>query len=311
MGKDSGSLLTSPAFAGSRAHAAPLLYDAAIMNKWGLHRPTCAPGGDFLVAKTGMSNGQICGTKGELSVVAAMHRVLDTECAQGGNPGRQPGLGNLFLDVGSNSGFYGLMALAAGCPAVFFDLQPGCNKVVTGALLANGWADKGLVVAGGLSEASGTVMASSNGTCDSASGRFPINVLEAGTADQGDARVPTEPLANFIGPDTHILMMKVDTEGFEQRVLAGCMPYFERRLITHAIVEVTAGYKFWESRGIDALDVAATFERIVRAGYSLTLLLNAVDAKAGNGTKMTDPSAVRDWVLARKMGQVDVMLSLA
>ena len=92
---------------------------------------------------------------------------------------------------------------------------------------------------------------------------------------------------------------------------AGCMPYFERRLIKHAIVEVTAGYKFWESRGIDALDVAATFERIVRAGYSLTLLLNAVDAKAGNGTKMTDPSAVRDWVLARKMGQVDVMLSLA
>ena len=310
MGKDSGSLLTSPAFAGARAHAAPLRYDAALMNKWGLHRPTCAPGLDFLVTNTSMSERWVCQNAGELSVLAAMRRVLDAECAQVGSPGLQPGLNNLFLDVGSNSGFYGLMAIAAGCPAVFFDLQPACNKVVTGALLANGWAHKGLVVAGGLSEASSTVMASSNGTCDFASGRFPLNVVEAGTADQGDVRVPTEPLNTFLGPDTHILMMKVDTEGFEQRVLAGCLPYFERRLIKHAIVEVTPGFMAWEKRGIDAVDVANTFERIVRSGYSITLL-GSWNVKPGNKERMTDPSAVRDWVLARREGQVNVLLSLA
>ena len=274
------------------------------MNKWGLHRPPCTPGLDFLVANTSMSEEWICGTEGELSVVAATRRVLEPDCAQAA-PGR-----NLFLDVGSNSGFYGLMAVAAGCPTVFFDLQPGCNKVVTGALLANGWAEQGLVVAAGLSQTSGTVKVSSTGTCDVDSGRFPLNVQEAGTADQGDVTVPTEPLATFISPDTHILLMKVDTEGFEQRVLAGCLPYFERRLIKHAIVEVTPGHKFWEKRGIDAVDVATTFERIVRAGYSFTLLGSVAAVNAGNGTRMTDATAVRDWVLARGVGQTDVLLSL-
>jgi FkbM family methyltransferase len=274
------------------------------MNKWGLHRPACTPGLDFLVANTGMSDRWICGTEGELSVVAAMRRVLEPACKESA-PGR-----NLVLDVGSNSGMYGLMAIAAGCPTVFFDLQPACNKVVTAALLANGWTDRGLVVAGGLSETSGIVKASSAGTCDVESGRFPLNVQEAGTADQGDVSVPTEPLAIFIGHDTHILLMKVDTEGFEQRVLAGCLPFFERRLIKHAIVEVTPGHKAWETRGIDALDVAATFEHIVRAGYSFTLLGNVADVNEGRGTKMTDPTAVRDWMLARGVGQRDVLLSL-
>ena len=295
----------SAMFSGARAHAAPLHYDTALMNKWGLHRPACTPGLDFLVANTGMSDRWICGTEGERSVVAAARRVLEPACSRAA-PGR-----NLVLDVGSNSGMYGLMAIAAGCPTVFFDLQPGCNTVVTGALLANGWTDKGLVVAGGLSETSGVVKASSSGTCDVESGRFPLNVQEAGTADQGDVSVPTEPLATFIGPDTHIMLMKVDTEGFEQRVLAGCLPYFERRLVKHAIVEVTPGHKAWETRGIDVVDVAATFERIVRSGYSFTLLGSVADVEAGNGTRMTDPAAVRDWVLARGVGQVDVMLSLA
>ena len=299
-----GPLLASPAFGGARAHAASPHYDDALMTKWGLHRPACTPGLDFLVANTGMSDRWICGTEGELSVVAAMRRVLEPACAQAA-PGR-----SLVLDVGSNSGMYGLMAIAAGCPAIFFDLQPGCNKVVTGALLANGWTDRGLVVAGGLSETSGTVKVSSAGTCDMESGRFPLNVQEAGTADEGDVSVPTEPLATFIGPDTRILLMKVDTEGFEQRVLAGCMPYFERRLVKHVIVEVTPGHKAWETRGIDVAEVAATFERIVRAGYAFTFLGSAADVNAGNGTRMTDPVAVRDWVLARGVGQRDVLLSL-
>lgn len=286
-------------------YAASPRYDEGLMNKWGFHRPACTPGLDFLVANTGMSDRWVCGTEGELSVVAAMRRVLDVECAK-----KDTAHTNLVLDVGSNSGFYGLMAIAAGCPTVFFDLQPGCNKVVTGALLANGWAERGTVLAAGLSETSGTVKASSAGTCDMESGRFPLNVQEAGTAHEGDVTVPTEPLAAFIGPDTHVLLMKVDTEGFEQRVLAGSMPFFERRLIKHAIVEITPGHKAWETRGIDAADVAATFERIVRAGYSFTLLGSVAEVNAGTGARMTDPTAVKDWVLARGVGQRDVLLSL-
>ena len=108
-------------------------------------------------------------------------------------------------------------------------------------------------------------------------------------------------MRSAFGPDTHVLMMTVDTEGFEQRILAGWLPYFERRLIKNAIVDVTPGFIAWEKRDIDAVDVAETFERIVRSGYSITLL-GSWNVKPGNKERMTNQSVVRDWVPARREG---------
>ena len=39
----------------AQAHAASLRYDEGLMNKWGLHRPACTSGLDFLVTNTGIS----------------------------------------------------------------------------------------------------------------------------------------------------------------------------------------------------------------------------------------------------------------
>ena len=93
----------------------------------------------------------------------------NVECAQRSETDQ-----NLFVDVGSNSGFYGFMAASLACPTLFFDLQPGCNKVVNCALRASGLANPGLVIAAGLSETPGTIMTSSSGDCGPESGRFPI-----------------------------------------------------------------------------------------------------------------------------------------
>ena len=54
------------------------------------------------------------------------------------------------------------------------------------------------------------------------------------------------------------------------------------------------GHNFWEPRGIDAADMASTLERIVRAGYSVTVLGSAADFDAGSGVRMMDPAAARD-----------------
>jgi hypothetical protein len=40
--------------------------------------------------------------------------------------------------------------------------------------------------------------------------------------------------------------MKIDTEGLEQRILAGAMPLFNKKDIEHVIFEVTLGLGFWE-----------------------------------------------------------------
>jgi hypothetical protein len=66
---------------------------------------------------------------------------------------------------------------------------------------------------------------------------------------------PLHPLTTFISADTEIILMKVDTEGNEKRVLAGAMDFFKSRKIRNAIVELTPGRGFWKRSGITKEEV--------------------------------------------------------
>ena len=52
--------------------------------------------------------------------------------------------------------------------------------------------------------------------------------------------------------------------------MRGLLPYLERRLIAHLVVEVTTGYGFYAKLGVSRHDVAETFVRIMGFGYTLT-----------------------------------------
>lgn len=182
---------------------------------------------------------------------------------------------------------------------MFFDVQPGCNKVVNAALLVNNFGSRGVVMAAGLSDRSDEVRAKSSSTCSLDSGRFPISAIESGTVEEGDVDVPVLPLSRLLPPSSltssstssaQIFMIKIDTEGLEQRVLAGAMPLFKNRAIEHVIVEVTPGFHFWGKNGVQAADVAATMRDIAACGYSFTRL----HLKAGKDKDRTldDPERV-------------------
>ena len=278
--------------------ASPLSYDATLLNTWGFKRVGCGKG-DFLVADTGMVDNWICAKRGEQLVTAAMEEILSAGCRKHNDREADA----LFLDVGSNTGFYGLNAISHGCAAAFFDVQPGCNKVVNAALLVNGFADHGVVLAAGLSDRMDFVQASSMGTCSFESGRFPISAIETGTLEEGDVSVPVVPLSRVLPPSSSmcIFMMKIDTEGLEQRVLSGAMPLFKEKCIEHVIVEVTPGGGFWEKRGIVAADVANTMRDIAACGYKFTRL----SSKAST----TDPKRVHALFSKRNFEQEDFLIS--
>ena len=281
--------------------ASPLSYNATLLNTWGFKQAGCGKG-DFLVADTGMVDRWICSTEGEQLVTAAMDKILSTGCrSRNGRPSDA-----LFLDVGSNSGFYGLNAIAHGCVAAFFDVQPGCNKVVNAALLVNGFTDRGVVMAAGLSDKDDVVPASSESTCSFESGRFPISAIETDTLNDGDVDVPVLPLSQLLLPSsasTRVFLMKIDTEGLEQRVLAGAMSLFKMKKVEHAIVEVTPGHGFWEKRGVDAADVAKTMSDIAACGYSFNRL------GSSTSTKISDPKQVHALFSTRDFTQEDFLIS--
>ena len=278
-------------------HAVPLTYDAGVLNRWGFEKATCSLA-RFLIAKTGMVGGWICTSQGERLVTSAMDDLLRDGCA---------GEDNLFLDVGSNSGFYGLNAARHGCSVAFVDVQPGCNKVVAGALLVNQMADRGVVVAGGLADAAGTIKADSRGACEVESGRFPMSKLEAGTLPTGDVDVPLFPLGDLLPPRAPVFVVKIDTEGAEQRALQGMMPHFRARSIKHVFVEVTPGHGFWAKQGIDAAAVAATMRDIAACGYTFRNLFDGAEKPALGA----DPATVHAYFAAPKFDQSDFLITRA
>jgi hypothetical protein len=271
-----------------------------LLKTWGFKQAGCGKG-DFLVADTGMVDRWICATEGEQLVTAAMGRILSAGCQR--RDGRPSDA--LFLDVGSNSRFYGLNAIAHGCVAAFFDVQPGYNKVVNAALLVNGFTDRGVVMAAGLSYKDDIVPASSESTCALESGRFPISAIETNTLNDGDVDVPVLPLSRFLppSPSSSIIILKIDTEGLEQRILAGAMPFFEKKVIQHVIVEVTPGHGFWEKRGVDAADVANTMHDIATCGYSFTRLGSRTN------TSISDAGQVHALFSTRDFSQEDFLIS--
>ena len=279
--------------------ASPLSYNATLLNTWGFKRAGCGKG-DFLVADTGMVDRWICVTEGEQLVTATMDKLLRTGCQ---NRNDRPS-DALFLDIGSNSGFYGLNAISHGCVAAFFDLQPGCNKVVNAALLVNGFVDRGVVMAAGLSDRDSIVPASSESTCSLESGRFPISAIETDTLKDGDVDVPVLPLSRLLPPSSSIFMMKIDTEGLEQRILAGAMPFFKKRNIKHVVVEVTPGHGVWEKNGVLPTEVANTMRDIAASGYSFTRL-----GATREGAMITNPKHVHALFLKRDFTQEDFLIS--
>ena len=204
----------------------------------------------------------VCDKRGEQAVAAVMVKIFEDNCVA------PPHQTNLMLDVGSNHGYYGLLALKMGCEALLFDLQPECHQMINNAIVKNEFTERGRLVPRGVSDGEGQIMVSSGG-CE---GRFPAQAFEEGNFDQGDTPVLLNPLTHFIPRDQPILMMKVDTEGNEKRVIDGSMPFFERRLIKNAIVELTPGLGFWKYAGFTAEEVASTVASLSNFGYTMVSL---------------------------------------
>jgi hypothetical protein len=66
--------------------------------------------------------------------------------------------------------------------------------------------------------------------------------------------LPIERLAAARGRGNGVAqtIAKVDVEGNELSVLRGLLPYLERRLIAHLLVEVTTGYGFYAKLGVSS-----------------------------------------------------------
>lgn len=200
----------------------------------------------------------VCNDEGERRVTKVMFSVFDQSCKPLSSS--MPGI---MLDVGSNTGFYGLNALRRGCEAYFFDLQPQCQQFVNAAVYHNRF-DLGRVFPYGV-HAMPTSFNVPRSGCD---GTFSGGSF---TGSKESFQTQVYPLKHFI-KKTPILMMKVDTEGSEVNVLKGASIFFNEHLIQNAIVEVTPKKGYYERVGSSMNDITMELSAIVEMGYYMVSL---------------------------------------
>ena len=168
-----------------------------------------------------------------------------------------------MLDIGANAGYFGLMSIALGAQAVFFDPQPACWACIRSAIEVNGFGDRGWLVPRPLaSSAQPRLLDVSGSWC---SGQFPLVLgkvgansplgygvpakqaregprdrmyVETTTLEAAAGDLPVSIAAAVrAGP---IQLVKVDVEGNEIGLIRhNLLPLFRARRVRHAIVEVT------------------------------------------------------------------------
>ena len=153
----------------------------------------------------------------------------------------------LFVDVGSNCGFYTMLAASMGMAVHAYDLQPTCTQEVASTVVANGLRDQVRVFFAGVSDGVERLFECSSfeSGCYRA---FPARKQNK-ISPASQIRVPLTSIDERHDEATPISMLKVDTEGNEVKVLQGAMRNFEKRNIAKATVEFTPLFWHDDSQG--------------------------------------------------------------
>ena len=205
----------------------------------------------FYVADPGRPDGiveYVSAQNGERAVTEVFHHVLHSTKCNG-----------LVLDIGANTGFYSMLALAEGCRNVFmFDPQPSCSHHISHALVKKNFQGAS-IIPHFVGATDGEIVEVD--TSDDCGGRWPIGQLEnkAAGKPQRPSRIETVTLSRVVPDQAHVVHAKIDTEGAEYSVLLSMFPLLEQGRIESVIFELTP--MWWVHHGLP--DKEAVIDRFL------------------------------------------------
>ena len=220
----------------------------------------------------------------------------------------------VVLDIGSNTGFYGLLALAKGCAVVFVEPQPECNALISWSIRESGLDERKVrrvqQPVGREEEWGKSLTVQSDNHC---SGRFPIENAErghkdaygssAGSADsKASMQIPFLPVSNMLelvglNASSKIQLIKIDTEGNELQILEAMLPLLQSWQVSNMVVEVTP--MWWRHTGYSKNTGAEIFEQIADLGFHGSTI---------RGHQIRDAAAMHDYIMLGHIYQDDLWL---
>ncbi len=210
------------------------------------------------------------------------------------------------LDVGANSGVYGMVAASYGFRTYLFDLQPQCQAWQLAAAAVNRLEHLIHIVPGALGRDNDLVLQVSPLTpC--------VGQLRASTATTFQQHVRGIDPASFYPIRTRklddvytgerIFLLKIDTEGFEAEILAGMLRLLTERRIENIILECSP--VIWKEFGMVRVRVVNEIVALWDHGFTdVTFFLNSDEA--GDDIVFTSRKHFRDTLMQRDFYQNDV-----
>lgn len=192
-------------------------------------------------------------------VASRVHQIYYKNCTKD----------KIVLDIGSNHGYYGLMAAKYGCSVLLFDPQPMCQSYIAWGILINN-LNNTYMVPHGVGIEGETIPIFENSNCE---GRFPMNKVEDGIniSDTIYIQDPVQDLGKLLKSDTDIWFVKIDTEGHELSILLSLEDFVRKKKIKAIIVELTP--IFYSKLNVDENDIIDILHRYMDYGYALYPLL--------------------------------------
>lgn len=206
----------------------------------------------------------------------------------------------LVLDVGANSGYYGLSGMSLGCNAVFVEPQPYCGMLIETSLAANQWGrDRGSLVrvAAGNENRERGIEVWCNTACYGRVGApgvsAAVNKFSIAPPSMRAWR-PSRPIQDLVGSRNEIALLKIDVEGAEANVLRGARRLFQQRQVRAATIEVTPQfYREWKKEGTMRQEIYTEFAEIARHGYRIWAPRRIRDIKTDHGPGTTDTTTAK------------------
>ena len=166
--------------------------------------------------------GEIVRTRGFFAPVetSLFHHLLKEGCHRTSG-GKQP----LVVDVGGNIGYFANYAASCGCRVIVFEPIPNIIRYLNLTVAVNGFQNRIAVHQSAASDKVGKGSASMN--C--------YDTGLSGVNSKGDIGIVMEKIDDVVSED--VLLLKIDTEGYEDAVLRGAEKLFANHKVDNIICE--------------------------------------------------------------------------
>lgn len=222
----------------------------------------------------------------ESGITAVFHKIFSEKCDPANNGGKR----GLFVDVGSNFGWFSVLAAVMGCRALAFEPVPHFHAFLEYNVHVNGVAHLVDMRGNVVSHVSGSTLkmvVPSQGIWGTAG----IDGLNIDRAIQGSVNkeilIPSQKLDDLVKED--VLLLKVDVEGWEWSVVQGASKLFKSYDVENIIMEYSPGVPERNFRNHESKATVQMLINLVKGGYRLGHLGDATKHISGGLSSSLPP----------------------